>query len=85
MARFKKKKLQKRKKRTFFKKKVCKFCIDKVDMIDYKDVTRLKRYTTERGKIIPRRISGNCAYHQRHLAKVIKRARMANLLPFVSE
>lgn len=74
-----------RKKKTFYKKKVCKFCVEKLDSVDYKDTSRLRRYITERGKIIPRRISGNCTFHQRMLAKVIKRARMANLLPFIAE
>lgn len=70
-------------KRTFFKKKECKFCVEKLSM-DYKDVGRLQKYTTERGKIISSRISGNCAKHQRRLAKAIKRARMVALLPFVA-
>jgi len=87
MVRPKRKKNQRnqRKKRDFLKKKFCKFCVDKVDLIDYKDTNRFKRYLTERGKIVPRRISGNCTYHQRKLAKVIKKARMANLLPFIAE
>lgn len=67
------------------KKKVCSFCVDKVDGIDYKDVPKLRRYTTERGKILPRRISGNCAKHQRQLTLAIKRARMIALLPFTAE
>lgn len=67
------------------KKRVCSFCIDKVESIDYKDVNRLRRYITERGKIIPRRISGNCARHQRQLTIAIKRARNIALLPFTSE
>jgi small subunit ribosomal protein S18 len=54
------------------KKKVCNFCIDKVECIDYKDVNKLRRYISERGKIIPRRISGNCAKHQRQLTVAIK-------------
>ena len=67
------------------KKKVCLFCVDKVDSIDYKDTAKLKKYITERGKIVPRRISGNCAKHQRQLTSAIKRARIIALLPFVSE
>lgn len=67
------------------KKKVCSFCVDKVEGIDYKDIAKLRRYTTERGKILPRRISGNCAKHQRQLTLAIKRARMMALLPFTAE
>ncbi|WP_346355136.1 30S ribosomal protein S18 [Azotosporobacter soli] len=67
------------------KKKVCSFCVDKVVAIDYKDVGRIRRYTTERGKILPRRISGNCAKHQRQVTLAIKRARMIALLPFTAE
>ena len=67
------------------KKKVCVFCVDKVDSIDYKDTAKLRRYVSERGKIVPRRISGNCAKHQRHLTTAIKRARIIALLPFVAE
>ena len=67
------------------KKKVCVFCVDKVDHIDYKDTAKLRRYISERGKIVPRRISGNCAKHQRQLTVAIKRARQIALLPFVSE
>lgn len=67
------------------KKKVCSFCVNKVEAIDYKDVPKLRRYTTERGKILPRRISGNCAKHQRQLTLSIKRARNIALLPFTAE
>lgn len=67
------------------KKKVCSFCVDKIQAIDYKDVPKLRRYTTERGKILPRRISGNCAKHQRQLTIAIKRARNIALLPFTAE
>ena len=67
------------------KKKVCSFCVDKVEAIDYKDVPKLRRYVTERGKILPRRISGNCAKHQRQLTTAIKRARNVALLPFTCE
>ena len=67
------------------KKKICSFCVDKVTSIDYKDIVKLRRYTTERGKILPRRISGNCAKHQRQLTLAIKRARNIVLLPFTAE
>ena len=67
------------------KKKVCMFCGDKVESIDYKDTAKLRRYVSERGKIVPRRISGNCAKHQRQLTVAIKRARIVALLPFVAE
>ena len=67
------------------KKKVCMFCVDKVDHIDYKDTAKLRRYVTERGKIVPRRLSGNCAKHQRQLTTAIQRARIIALLPFVAE
>ena len=67
------------------KKKVCAFCTEKVEEIDYKDVAKLKRFITEKGKIIPRRASGVCAEHQRQLAIAIKRARAIALLPFKGE
>ena len=67
------------------RRKVCSFCVDKVEDIDYKDVAKLRRYVTERGKILPRRISGNCAKHQRQLTSAIKRARTVALLPFTCE
>ena len=67
------------------KKKVCGFCVDKVDRVDYKEATRLRRYITERGKILPRLISGNCAKHQRQLTVAIKRSRVMALLPFTIE
>ncbi len=67
------------------KKRVCNFCVDKVENIDYKDVSRLRRYITERGKILPKRISGNCAKHQRQLTIAIKRARNIALLPYTEE
>jgi len=65
------------------KRKVCTFCADKLDDLDYKDTTRLRKYISERGKILPRRISGNCASHQRGLTTAVKRARVIALLPFV--
>ncbi len=67
------------------KKRVCSFCVDKVTHIDYKEVFKLRKYITERGKILPRRISGNCAKHQRQVTIAIKRARHIALLPFTSE
>ena len=63
------------------RKRVCNFCVDKVEDIDYKDINRLKKYITERGKILPRRISGNCASHQRELTVAIKRARVVAFCP----
>lgn len=70
--------------KTYFRKKVCRFCANKAK-IDYKDADGLKRFTTERGKILPRRITGTCAKHQRELALAIKRARAICLLPFVAD
>ena len=67
------------------RKKVCVFCQEKVEAIDYKDVARLRKFITEGGKIVPRRMSGTCAKHQRELSKAIKRARVAALLPFKGE
>ena len=67
------------------RRKVCSFCVDKVEEIDYKDVAKLRRYITERGKILPRRISGNCGKHQRQMTSAIKRARNVALLPFTCE
>jgi len=67
------------------KKKVCNFCADKVLLIDFKDVQKLRRYLTDRGKILPRRITGTCAYHQRLLATAIKLSRQVALIPFIME
>ena len=67
------------------RKKVCHFCVDRVESIDYKDINTLKKYITEGGKILPRRMTGVCARHQRVLAKAIKRARLVDLLPFKGE
>lgn len=67
------------------KRKVCSFCVDKIELVDYKETVRLRRYLTERGKILPRRISGNCAHHQRQLTRAIKRARQIALLPYSAE
>jgi small subunit ribosomal protein S18 len=73
----------KRKRRVYHRRKVCRFCADSSLVIDYKDNKSLKYFITERGKIIPRRISGTCASHQRALTTAIKRARAIALLPFV--
>ncbi len=67
------------------RRKVCAFCVDKIEKIDYKDAAKLRRFTTERGKILPRRISGNCAKHQRQVTIAIKRARNIALLPFTAD
>ena len=67
------------------RKKACGFCIDKISNIDYKDANRLKKFVTERGKVLPRRISGNCARHQRVLTIAIKRARNIALLPYAAD
>ncbi len=72
-----------KKKRIFHRRKICRFCADSTIVIDYKDSKTLRYFTTERGKIIPRRISGTCAKHQRKLTLEIKRARMIALLPYV--
>jgi small subunit ribosomal protein S18 len=66
-------------------RKVCAFCVDKVTYIDYKEVSRLRRYVSERGKILPRRVTGTCARHQRRLTDALKRARQIALLPFTSD
>lgn len=68
--------------RGFGRRKVCRFCTEKDLKVDFKDAATLKSYVTERGKIIPRRINGNCAKHQREVATAIKRARMLALLPY---
>ncbi len=67
------------------RRKVCSFCVDKVEHIDYKDVNRLRKYISERAKIIPRRVTGTCARHQRDLTTAIKRARQVALLPYVAD
>ncbi len=67
------------------RRKVCVFCADKVEYIDYKDVAKLKHFISERGKILPRRVSGACAKHQREVNTAIKRARQAALLPFITD
>lgn len=73
-----------RKRRAFHRRKVCRFCVDGELHIDYKDPKTLRYFVTERGKIVPRRISGNCAKHQRELTLAIKRARQIALLPFTT-
>jgi small subunit ribosomal protein S18 len=67
------------------RRKVCAFCVDKVTFIDYKNAAKLRRYVSDRGKILPRRTTGNCAAHQRALTRAIKRAREIALLPFTAE
>lgn len=67
------------------RKKVCSFCVDRIENIDYKDVPRLRRFMSDRAKIVPRRVTGTCAKHQRQLTVAIKRARHVAFLPYVSE
>ena len=67
------------------RKKVCQFCADQSETIDYKDVEKLRKYVTERGKILPKRITGTCAIHQREVTKAIKRARIVALLPYTAD
>ena len=67
------------------RKKVCTFCVDKVEHIDYKDAAKLRRFLSERSKILPRRMTGVCAHHQRQLTEAIKRARHIALLPYVTD
>lgn len=74
-----------RERRHTSRRKPCKFCADRVLGIDFKDVARLQKFTSERGKILPSRVSGNCSAHQRQLTKAIKRARHIALLPYVAE
>lgn len=67
------------------RRKVCQFCVDKATHIDYKDTAKLRRYLSERSKILPRRTTGTCAMHQRQLTEAIKRARQVALLPYVTD
>ena len=67
------------------RRKVCQFCVDKVEYIDYKDTVKLRKYLSERSKILPRRTTGTCAMHQRQLTEAIKRARQIALLPYVTD
>ena len=85
MARFKNKDKKRKplKRKIIFRKKYCAFCTDKIKEIDYKDVSRLSRFISERGKITPRRISGLCPKHQRKSARAIKRARYIALMSFI--
>ena len=69
--------------KTHKRRKVCQFCVDKATFVDYKDTMKLKKFTSERGKILPRRATGTCAMHQRQLTEAIKRARQVALLPYV--
>ena len=69
--------------KTHKRRKVCQFCVDKATFVDYKDIAKLKKFTSERGKILPRRATGTCAMHQRQLTEAIKRARQVALLPYV--
>ncbi len=73
------------KKRFKRRKRVCVFCEEKQNTMDYKDVTKLKRFVSERGKILPRRITGNCAKHQRAVTVAVKKARHVSLMPYVNE
>jgi len=74
-----------RQRRGYFRRKVCRLCVNKIKTVDYKDIDLLKRFVTDRGKILPRRMTGTCAKHQRVLSAAIKRARMAAFLPFVKK
>ena len=67
------------------RRKVCQFCVDKVEFIDFKDTAKLRKYTSDRGKILPRRMTGTCAMHQRQLTTAIKRARQIALLPYTAD
>ena len=67
------------------RRKVCQFCVDKAQYVDYKDTAKLRKYLSERSKILPRRTTGTCAYHQRMLTEAIKRARQVALLPYVTD
>ncbi len=78
------KKDDKLRRRKVFRKKVCRFCADKIDKIDYKDIQRLRNCVTERGKMLPSRISGTCARHQKQLSAAVKRARFVALLPYMA-
>ncbi len=71
--------------RSFYRRRVCKFCVEKIPFIDFKDIQTLRGFVTDRGKIIPRRISGTCARHQRELTTAVKRARNIAFLPFTEK
>ena len=88
MSRFEMKRKPKKdgdKKKKVYKKKPCRFCMDKIEAIDYLDYQKFQKLLTERGKIMPSRITGTCAKHQRQLARAIKKARVLALLPFVAD
>ena len=74
-----------KKRRTYRRQKVCKFCLDQVVQVDFKDVKRLRNFVSDRGKIVPRRISGNCARHQRQLTVAIRRARSIALMAYAAD
>jgi small subunit ribosomal protein S18 len=74
-----------KKRRAYRRQKVCKFCLDKVVQVDFKDVKRLRSFVSDRGKIVPRRISGNCARHQRQLTVAIRRARSIALMAYAAD
>ena len=74
-----------RPRRGYFRRKVCRLCVGKINSVDYKDVDMLRKFVTERGKIMPRRMTGTCAKHQRIISAAVKRARMVALLPYVSK
>jgi small subunit ribosomal protein S18 len=74
-----------KKRRAYRRQKVCKFCLDKVVLVDFKDVKRLRNFVSDRGKIVPRRISGNCARHQRQLTVAIRRARSIALMAYAAD
>jgi small subunit ribosomal protein S18 len=76
---------QHRQRRGYFRRKVCRLCVNKIHSMDYKDVDMLKRFVTDRGKILPRRMTGTCAKHQRIVSAAVKRARMVALLPYVEK
>ncbi|GAQ93959.1 small subunit ribosomal protein S18 [Thermodesulfovibrio aggregans] len=75
--------MQQTSQRRFFRKKYCRFCAEKIDFIDYKNVKMLRSFMTERGKILSRKMTGTCSRHQRQLTKAIKRARAIALLPYI--
>jgi small subunit ribosomal protein S18 len=77
--------VQQQKKRGRRKKRVCQFCTDKINIIDYKDIGKLRKFVSERGKILPRRVTGNCAKHQRAMTVAIKRARHMALMVYTQE
>ncbi|TMQ70369.1 MAG: 30S ribosomal protein S18 [Candidatus Eisenbacteria bacterium] len=85
MPRERKEKKKERKESKSFKRKYCKLCLEKIGFVDYKDDKRLGRFITDRGKIVPRRVSGTCSRHQKQITVAVKRARILALLPFTSD